>query len=270
MSFVPAIPMGGLVGWTMLKRTAATQQAAFDRQPQVLRDEEYFRANITRITSAEDLVKDRRLMRVALGAFGLDSDIDNRFFIRKVLEEGTLKPGALALKLADKRYRELSAAIGLGDFGTSRIRMSDFADTIIRQWKQRQFEGAVGTVDDSLRLAMNAEREIAKIAKAEMTEDARWFTLMGQRPLRQVLETAFGLPTSFGTLDIDRQKQVLSQRARAVFGDAGVAQFAEPDKMQALVKQYLLRNQISANTAAGAGNTALTLVSQTAQLMRRR
>lgn len=262
MSFVPAIALGGFAGWAMLKRTAATQQAAFDKQPQMQRDEAYFRANIGKVASAEDLVKDRRLLRVTLGAFGLEGDIDNRYFIRKVLEDGTLQPGALALKLSDKRYREFSAAIGLGDFGPSRIRMSDFADKTLAAWKTRQFEAAVGQVDDSLRLAMNAEREVARIAASDTTEDARWFNIMGQRPLRQVFETAFGLPASFGTLDIDRQKDVLSSRARAVFGDGGVGQFKDPEQMQALVKRYLLRSQFATAPVAGPSSVALSMLTQ--------
>ena len=42
--------------------------------------------------SAADLVADRRLLKVALGAFGLEGEIDKKAFIRKVLEEGTDRP----------------------------------------------------------------------------------------------------------------------------------------------------------------------------------
>ncbi|MFN3645580.1 MAG: DUF1217 domain-containing protein [Gemmobacter sp.] len=269
MSFVPALGAGGFTGWAMLKRTAATQKAVFDRQASIQRDEAYFRDRIGKIGSAEELVNDRRLLSVALGAFGLEADINNRFFIRKVLEDGTLKEGALALKLADKRYREFSAAFGLGDFGTGRIRISDFADRIVSAWKERGFEAAVGKVDESLRLAMNAEREIGKVASASMSEDARWFTLMGQRPVRQVLETAFGLPSSFGTLDIDKQKEMLKQKAEAAFGDGRVSQFAAPDRMQDLVKRYLLRAQMTTGTPAGSANAALAMVTRLAESMRR-
>lgn len=269
MSFVPAIPLGGYAGWAMLKRTSATQKAAFASQTAVQRDEAYFRANIAKVGSAEDLVKDRRLLAVALGAFGLDADINNRFFIRKVLEDGTLKEGALALKLSDRRYRDFSAAFGFGDFGTARIRISDFPDRIIAAWKERSFETAVGTVDGSLRLAMNAEREIGRLAASGQSDDVQWFTLMGQRPLRQVLETAFGLPSSFGTLDIDKQKDMLKQKAAAAFGDDRVSQFADPARMDALIKRYLLRAQVAETTAMAPSAVALNLVSQLAARMKR-
>lgn len=269
MSFVPAIPLGGYAGWAFLKRTEPVQKAAFDRQPMIQRDEAYFRENIGKITSAEDLVADRRLLRVALGAFGLDGDINNRFFIRKVLEEGTLSDGALAVKLSDRRYRDLSAAFGLDGVGAPLTAQSDFADRMLARWKDRQFEAAVGNVNDSMRLAMNARREIATLAGNGMSEDARWFTLMGQPPLRQVLETAFGLPASFGVLDIDQQKQVLDAKVTAAFGEGGVAQFADPDRLEGLLRRYLVRAQSgSVGGGTSSGHVALALLSNTLRPLR--
>ena len=90
MSYTPAIPLSGYAGWAFLKRTMPTQQASFNAAPQNKRDEDYFREKIGTINTAEQLVNDRRLLRVALGAFGLDKDINNKFFIQKVLQDGTL------------------------------------------------------------------------------------------------------------------------------------------------------------------------------------
>ena len=49
---------------------------------------------------------------VALGAFGLQDDLPNRFFIQKVLEGGTLSTDSLANKLSDPRYAALAKAFG--------------------------------------------------------------------------------------------------------------------------------------------------------------
>ncbi len=269
MSFVPAIGLAGYGGWAVLKRTEAAQKAVFANQSAVKRDEAYFRERIGQIDTAEQLVADRRLLNVALGAFGLEADVANRYFIRKVLEDGTLKDGALALKLSDTRYRDFAGAFGF-DLSVPKTKLSDFADKILTQWKDRQFEVAVGQVDDSLRLSMNAERELAKIAGSTMGEDAKWFSVMGQAPLRKVFETAFGLPAAFGTLDIDVQKSMLKQKAQAAFGDDQVAQFADGDRMAELVKRYLLRNQVvSMGSGLSAQSVALSMVTQTAQAMRR-
>lgn len=112
MSFQPVLPLTGTAGWAFLKRTEAAQEAAFGKRPEVQRDEAYFREKIGSIRSAEALVSDRRLLRISLEAFGLEGDLNARAFIRKVLEEGTLKRDSLANKLADPRYSQLSRAFG--------------------------------------------------------------------------------------------------------------------------------------------------------------
>ena len=101
MSYTPVVSGNGLAGWSFLKATRASQQRAFDAGPQIRRDSEYFAKTIAGVKSAEELVADRRLRNVALAAYGLQDDIDNRFFIRKILEEGTTSTDALANRLAE-------------------------------------------------------------------------------------------------------------------------------------------------------------------------
>lgn len=263
MSFLPALPQGGYAGWRLLQRTAPQQQAAFDRQAAIEREAAYFRDRLGKVTRPEQLVGDRRLLQVALTAFGLEGDINNRFFLRKVLEEGTLRPGALALKLSDTRYRAFASAFGF-DLTPPRTQVSDFADRILQDYRARGFEAAVGTVDGNLRLALNARREVARIAGAGGSDATQWFSIMGQRPLARVFETAFGLPPSFGTLDIDRQKAVLQSRAAAAFGDSRVSQFSDPDRMEALIRRFLLRAQFdSVQPQSSPASGALSLLSTT-------
>ena len=96
MSFVPVLPVGGYGGWAILKRTKAAQLAAFAASPALRREADHARATLASVPSAEALVSDRRLLGVALGAFGLEADIDARAFVRKVLESPTSDPRALA------------------------------------------------------------------------------------------------------------------------------------------------------------------------------
>lgn len=253
MTYTPAIPLGGYAGWTFLKRTYDTQTRAFQASTELKRDEDYFRAKIGQVKTAEQLVSDRRLLKVALGTYGLDGDINNKYFIRKVLEDGTLKDGALANRLADKQYVALSSGFGFGDFSVPRTQLSDFADKTLAAYKTRRFETAVGTQNNDLRLALNVERELPKLAGKSSSEVVKWFTAMGNAPLRQVLQTALGVPPSVGSLDLDRQLEIFQDKAQAVFGDSGVSQFADPARMDALVRRFLLQSEVA---ALGAGQSA--------------
>lgn len=263
MSFTPVVPFGGYPGWSFLIRSREAQKAAFVASASVQRDEAYFREKIGGVSTAQALVADRRLVSVALAAFGLEADIDNRYFLRKVLEDGTLKSDALGNKLADKRYLEFSKAFGFGDYATPRTVLSDFADTILASYETRRFEAAVGAQDNSMRLALNAERELGALARRAVSDDAKWFHVMGLPPLREVFQTAFGLPASFAALDLDRQMDALRNRAERVLGSSEISQFSDPERIADLVRLYLLRAETSANAVGYSPRSAALALLQT-------
>lgn len=244
MTFQPVLPIGGFAGWSFLKRTLPAQQAAQQASPVNQRDEAYFRAKIGKIDTADQLVSDKRLLRIALTAFGLEGDVNNTAFIRKVLQDGTIREGGLANRLADKQYQKLSATFGFGDFSVPRNKLSDFADKILTQYHARRFESAVGDQSNSYRLALNAEREIPVLATSTMSETAKWFTILGNAPMRQVMQTALGLPASFSSIDIDQQVSVMRSRAEGIFGSDTVTQLSDPGKLETLVRRYLVRADV--------------------------
>jgi hypothetical protein len=256
--FTPAIPMGGLAGWRFLERTGESQRAAFERGPQLAREMDYFRANIGKVTSAEALVKDRRLLAVALGAFGLDAEIDKRFLVRKVLEGGTDDPRSFANRLSERAFRRLAETFGFGNAGGARTAEPGFAEKIVEKYKARAFEAAVGQVDESLRLAMNFRREIALLA-AEAKEGSGWFAVLGSKPLREVVQTALGLPKEFARIDVDRQRDMIRGRMQAVFGNGSIDFFKDPANVERVVTRYLARAQIEAGMA-GTGPTSPALM----------
>ena len=258
MSYSPVIPVSGYAGWSFLGRTMAKQTAAFEKSPEIKRDEDYFRANIGKVNTAEDLVKDRRLLKVALGAFGLDADINNKAFIEKILKEGSLNGSALANKLADKQYLKLTVAFGFGDFKTPRSKLSDFPDKIITAYRARQFEAAVGAKDGDMRLALNAQRELATLATKTGTEQVKWLGILGNTALKQVFTKALGLPGNIGTVDLDRQLVAFKDKADKVFGDDTVSQFTDPAKVETLIRRFLVRAQADA-TASQSGSSAARL-----------
>ena len=250
MSFQPVLPLSGYTGWTFLKRTMERQQALQQASPVLQRDEAYFRDRIGKVGTAEDLVSDRRLLRIALTAYGLEGDVSNRAFIRKVLEGGTLKADSLANKLANKQYRKFAAAFGFGDFSVPRTKISTFPDEVLAQFRSRSFETAVGAQNNSFRLALNAERELPAIAARAGSETAKWFAVLGNPPLREVVQTALGLPKSFAAIDLDQQVAALQDKVRSAFGAPTVSQFADPAKLDALIRRYHFRADVQDQQAA--------------------
>ncbi len=271
MTYAPAIPISGYAGWAFLKRTLPAQTATFNASPQNKRDEAYFREKIGSITTAEQLVNDRRLLRIALGAYGLDNDINNTYFIQKVLQDGTLTGSGLSNRLADKQYEKLSAAFGFGDFAIPSTKLSDFPDKIITAYRTRQFEAAVGSQNNDLRLALNLERELPVIAgKTTSSENAKWYSVLGNTALRTVFQTALGLPSSTATLDIDTQLEIFKSRTKSQFGSESISQFTDGALTEKLLRRFLLRSETNALTQSGSNSAALSLMSQAVSNARNR
>jgi len=80
--FQPVVPFGGFAGWSFLSRTLDNQKEAFAKSSETSGEVKYFEENIGDIKTAEDLVSNRTMLKVALEAFGLGDDINNKFFIR--------------------------------------------------------------------------------------------------------------------------------------------------------------------------------------------
>lgn len=262
MTFQPAIPIGGVAGYRLLLATEATQRAAFDRRPDIQRDVDYFIDKIADVATAEDLVTDRRLLRVALGAFGMDEDVDKRAFIRRVLEEGSESADAFANRFVDPRYARLARAFGFGDLLGARTAEPGFGASIAASYRERQFEIAVGDQDASMRLALSFRREILTYANAADPEGTAWFSAMGDLPTRRVLEGALGLPSSIGQLDIDRQRDEFRDAASKTFGSRSLAAFNDPEVLDKAVIRFLARDAAkNGPTLSAPGATALTLLS---------
>lgn len=260
MSYQPVVPLSGYSGWLFLNRTVESQKVAFESSATRQRDVEYFRENIGEIETAEQLVDDRRLLSVALGAFGLDEDINNKFFIQKILEDGSVDADALGNRLSDKRYLELTKAFGFGDFDTPNTVLSTFADEIVDDYNSQQFEIAVGEQNDDFRLAMNFERSVGDIAEKDSSANGKWYSIMGNEPLRAVFQTALGFPSSFAAVNLDQQLDQFRERTEQVFGDGEIDQFSQPEAREKLIRLFLVRseaNSFSASTSSASNALAL-------------
>jgi hypothetical protein len=259
--FQPIVPGAGLSGWRFLQRTYDVQAEAFNRSTTMQRDTEYFADKISDVTSAEELVSDRRLLSVALGAFGLQDDINNRYFIQKILEEGTASDDALSMRLSDTRYRKMAEAFGFGPATDIKVGDAGFADNIIAKFQTSSFEVAAGDQNSAMRVALYAERELPELAASDASTDTKWFTIMGDPPLRQLFEKALNLPESVGSIDIDQQLRVFKDRAVSVFGSDDLSRFEDADVIQEAITKFIVRDQLGSTSGGfSGGSIALTLL----------
>lgn len=249
---------GGLLGWRVLKQSEDRQMEILSKDPGLQRNTAYFRQNIDTALTAEDLVKDYRLLNVALGAFGLEADISNKAFIRQVLDSDVSDRTSLVNRLSDKRYLRLAEALG---YGAGASAADELGEKVSAAYLQREFERRVGEGDENLRLALNARRELQGFAGRDSKDSTLWFEVMGNPPLREVFEGAFGFGNAYGKLSIDRQLEEFTKASERYLGSASFADIATDQGIDKLVRNFLARSQLEQVQVQNRYSAALTLLS---------
>ncbi|MFK7875675.1 MAG: DUF1217 domain-containing protein [Paracoccaceae bacterium] len=110
--FSPIVVGTGLSAYRILSETQTQQKATLSQSPAMERNVSAFKDGLSDIKTSDDLLDNRTMLTVALGAFGLDDDINSRAFLKQVLDSDLSDETSLANRLTDKRYQSLAEAFG--------------------------------------------------------------------------------------------------------------------------------------------------------------
>lgn len=120
------------------------------QQADVARNAAYYRDNIGKVKSVDDLLKNDRLYQYAMKAHGLEDMTYAKAFMKKVLESDLSDPNSYANKLVDKRYREFAAAFTFGGSETALAQSENQTDEMIGLYKATVAR-QVGAIDEDTR-----------------------------------------------------------------------------------------------------------------------
>ena len=113
-----------------------------------------------------------------------------------------------------------------------------------------------------MRVALSMERDLGKVIGNAKGNDSRWYGVMASNLLREVFETVFQLPDSFGTLDVDRQLKELKHRSESYFGTSALEDFTDPDRMEDLRRRYLMQSNLQSSATSSSASIVLSLLSR--------
>jgi hypothetical protein len=247
--------IGGIGAWRVLQRSQDQQVEILSKDAGIARATRHFEEKAALTVTAEELVGDYQMLAVTLGAFGLEADQGNRAFIEKILNSNLEDGASLANRLSDKRYLRLAEAFQTGIAGGDPEIVQDISQDYLRH----QFELRVGEGDDSLRLALNAKRQLQAMATRDSTNNTLWYEVLGNAPMREVFATAFGFGKAFDQLPIDRQLAEFSAAADRHLGSASFADFTREEGVERLISLYLVRDQVE-STGQDRYSVALALL----------
>jgi hypothetical protein len=228
------ISMSAMLDYRMVEVSLDKQVAAFRKSGVVARDIEYFRQNIGKIETADELVKDYRLYRVVLSAYGLDSQINAQGLMKKVLGENWGDPKATANRLVDSRYREIAKAFNFHFAGDSKLKNAAFVEGIVDRFVTTEFEKSTENTSPGVRLALYFKRMAPNVTS--------WYQVLGDKPLYEVVRTALQIPAAGSQTGIDGQAKLLERRI-------GLDSLKDPAALERFIGRFLANyDQANAST----------------------
>ncbi len=257
--FQPVIPLTGIGGWKFLQSTYDRQLQSHSDSPQIKSDRAYLVEKFSKPVDLDAFLKDSRLLRVAMTAFDLGGEEWKRGFISKALNESADPESTFLARLNNAQYTAFAKAFTPVD-GKLSIK-PEALEAIADAFEAASFETAVGEVDDSMRLALNYQSDISRVVGEGSSEEAILYRILGDVPVRTVLETATGLPTSIRALPVEQQAEMLKGALQRSFGINDVKELATEGKVEKVIQRFHALRSVSegASTYSSAAN-ALTLL----------
>jgi hypothetical protein len=223
---------------------ASAPRARAKTPPLIQRDIDYFRENIGKVSSPEELLEDERLYRFALSAFDLESQIPSRALVKKVLEEGVRDDDALANQLVDQKWKTFARAFAFAEVGDRNVRNGSFVDGVVERYTRVKLESDAGEDNLGVRLAAYFDRKAQNFTS--------WFSVLADKALREVVFTAFDLPNEMQQTNPDKLVSIFESRM-------DIEDLSDPEKRAKFIERFTLMYDIRNGGPGGAGSSLLAL-----------
>tara|TARA_R110000796_G_scaffold26133_9_gene72891 strand:- start:27444 stop:28286 length:843 start_codon:yes stop_codon:yes gene_type:complete len=263
MVYQPVIPLTGYGGWKFLESTFDKQLEGFTDSARVKNDRQYFQDKMSAPIAMEDFLSDKRLLRISLTAFDLGGEEWKVGFIRHVMEEKADPDSNFLTRLNNQAYTNFANTFAITDGNISLS--ADTIATLSDDFELASFRSAVGDVDNNMKLSLNYKAKIGDLVREESSDSANLYRILGDVPVRTVLETALNLPSSWQKLDVDQQADILKERMLSVFSISKVTDLTNEDVMDKVIQRFHTMDSIANGQASlSSGSVALTLLNNAA------
>lgn len=206
-------------------------------KPEVKRETAYYLDNIGKIKTIDDFVNNQRVFTYAMKAFGLDDMIYAKALVKKALKEGIEKPEAFANRLLDSRLKEFITAFNFQRRGEYTTTFDEAKQGTVDKYKRQLLEEQAGQQNEGVRLALYFERKASGITDA--------FSILADKNLLRIVQTALDIPASSSSQNIDKQAQMIESKMK-------IADLKTPAKLKSFLNRFMVKWEMANPSGGGA------------------
>ena len=231
--------------YQLLQSNTALTKNLTQNDAMVKRDTEYYRANISKVKTVDEFMKDYRLFSYAMKAYGLEDMIYAKAFMKKVLTEGVTSSTSMANKLVDPRYKEFAKAFDFAAKGDKATSEASATTEAVSKYYQQTLENKEGEQNEGVRLALYFKRKASSVAST--------MGLLADKRLLTFMQTTFNIPKEASKASIDLQVRNLEKHIN-------IKDLQDPKKVDKLIMRFSAMWDMN-NTSLEQVSPVLTLFS---------
>lgn len=239
------LAIGGLSALTAFRLAEQRGEKGLEitrRDPMVSREIDYFKDNIDKVSSVDELFRNYRLVKFVLESVGLDNEIQYLGRAKKILSERVDDDNALMNRLTDKRWKSAAELLQLGEKGIDNLKSQATKDKLIDYFVKFKYEETLRQQNSAVPLARYF------IAKADSISNA--YEILGDAKLRHVVTTTLGLPLEIAYQEVETQAEAVTRRL-------DIKKLKDPDFVQKFAERFMIMSDMKAQEERGGGQSWL-------------
>ncbi len=196
--------LSALAGFKPYVQNEPQKIADFTKQSSYQKDIGYFKANIGKMKSVDQLVKDPKLVNILLTAFNLQADAQYPAKVKAILTSDLTDKSSYANRLIDPRYQQFARTFNTALLGMTQFSNSSVISDVINKYTTNAYEKSLDNVNPALRSAAYFLRNVGRITDA--------YNILGDSVLRNVVLTALNLPPEIANMPVEDQRRLIMSK----------------------------------------------------------
>ncbi|MBF9195860.1 DUF1217 domain-containing protein [Microvirga terrestris] len=209
--------------YQIVTKDLARTKALIEKDPATKREIEYYRANIKTIKTIEDFIKNDRIFKFAMKAYGLEDMAYAKGMMKKILQEGVVNPLSMANKMSNPLYKEFAKAFDFRVNGSNATSAASATTEAVQKYVENALEKKEGEQNQGVQLAMYFKRKASSV-KTTMG-------LLADKALLKFVQTTFNIPQNASKADLDIQVRNLEKHIN-------IKDLQDPKKVDKLIQRF--------------------------------
>ncbi|WP_404287504.1 DUF1217 domain-containing protein [Microvirga sp. RSM25] len=209
--------------YQIVNKDMARTKSLIEKEPATKREIEYYQANIKNIKTIDEFIKNDRLFKFAMKAYGLEDMAYAKGLFKKMLQEGISSKTSMANKMSNPLYKEFAKAFDFAGKGAAATSAASATTEAVSKYVQMALEKKEGEQNQGVQLAMYFKRKASSVTTT--------MGILADKALLKFVQTTFGIPESASKADLDIQVRNLEKHLN-------IKDLQDPKKVDKLIQRF--------------------------------